>query len=179
MLLMPKRDWQWQYDYVSDVLSLSLGSELEFVTPYKKKQLIPDACSNIVFDVEHAEYYIEIIDRLQNSLTITEAGLVQIALNATTAHFMLKPQMPKSWFFEASSTCVYSEQGKVFELKLEHNSDRCLVLSVERGIQATLVMILSAELVLSSGKILRQFDTVKVMHDRLRPLKFKRHTAAA
>ncbi|MCL1078493.1 cell division protein ZapC [Parashewanella spongiae] len=179
MLLMPKKDWQWQYDYVNDVLSLSLGSELEFLTSYKKKQLIPDACSKMVFDLEHANFYIEMIDRLQNVLTITEAGLVQIALNATAAHFMLKPQMPKSWFFEASNTCVYSEHGKVFELKLEHNNERVLVLAIERGLQATLVMILSPESVLSSGKVLRQFDTIKVMHDRLRPLKSKRQIAAA
>lgn len=179
MLLMPKKDWQWKYNNAHGVLSLSLGSEMEFLTPYTQKILIPDAINVSEFNMEHANFYIELVDKLQKTLNTSEAGLVQIALNATAAHFMLQPQMPKSWLFNKSLQCVYSEQGKIFELKLDHSNEKVLVIAVETGLQATLVMMLSKECILSSGKVLSQFETIKVMHDRLHPLKTNKQIAAA
>lgn len=85
--------------------------------------------------------------------------------------------MPKSWFFETSAVCVYSELGKVFQLKCQGEVVQVLV--VESNIQASLVMLLSPELHLSDSKAMRQFDCIKVMNDRLHPLKANRQIAAA
>ncbi|MBW8183983.1 MULTISPECIES: cell division protein ZapC [Shewanella] len=177
MLLMPKKDWQWRYSDTYGVLSVSLGSEMEFLTPYKSKSLIPDALSELEFSVEHAKFYIDFIELLSKSLTISDAMKVQLALNGTAAHFLLKPQMPKSWFFDTSSMCVYSELGKVFQLKCRGAIAQVLV--VETSIQASLVMLLSNELPLNDNKSLMQFECIKVMHDRLHPLKVSRAIAAA
>lgn len=106
MLLMPKRDWQWRYNDTYGVLSVSLGSEMEFLTPYKEKTLIPDAMSALEFNVEHAKFYIEFIEKLVKIASLSDAARVQLALNATAAHFLMKPQMPKSWFL-MSVVCAY------------------------------------------------------------------------
>ncbi|RLV60041.1 cell division protein ZapC [Parashewanella curva] len=179
MLFMPKRDWQWKYNDEHEVLSVLLGDEVEFLTPYSKKQLIPDALMDVKFDVTHAKFYLDLIDRLQRALKTSDAGLVQIVLNATAAHFMLQSQMPKSWFFKPSSTCVFSENGKVFTLRTEMNNETLLVLAVDAGLQSTCVMVLSAECAVSDKKTLKQFDVIKVMNDRLSPLQAQKHTAAA
>ena len=179
MLLMPKKDWQWKYNDAHGVLSLSLGPEIEFLTTYTAKQLIPDALTEeMEFNVENARFYIELIDKLQKVLHCSDAALVQIVLNATAAHFMLKPQMPKSWFFEQSQACVYSEQGKVFQLVSSDTRDKALVLAVESTLQATLVMVLSPQMQLNDSKTLHQFETIKVMQDRLHSLKQKSQVAA-
>ncbi|MCG9738978.1 cell division protein ZapC [Shewanella insulae] len=177
MLLMPQRDWQWIYNDSYGVLSVSLGSDMEFLTPYTTKALIPDALTTTEFNVEHAKFYIEFIERIGKSLNSADAVRVQLALNATAAHFLLKPQMPKSWFFETSAVCVYSELGKVFQLKCQEQAVKVLV--VESNIQASLVMLLSPELHLNDSKAMRQFDCIKVMNDRLHPLKASRQIAAA
>ncbi|MEC4724319.1 cell division protein ZapC [Shewanella sp. D64] len=177
MLLMPKRDWQWRYDDSYGVLSVSLGSEMEFLTPYKSKLLIPDALSELNFSVEHAKFYIDFVDLLTKSLNISDAVKVQLALNGTAAYFLLKPQMPKSWFFDTSTMCVYSELGKVFQLRCQGVTAQVLV--VETNIQASLVMILSKQLTLNATKTLMQFECIKVMNDRLHPLKTNRAIAAA
>ncbi len=178
MLLMPKRDWQWKYNSAHGVLSLSLGPELEFLSTYKNKQLIPDALTEMEFNVEHAKFYIDLVDKLQKMLKVSDGSIVQIALNATAAHFMLKPQMPKSWFFNSSKVCVFSEQGKIFELIASDTNQKALVLAIDSSLQATLVMLLSDELQLTATKSLMQFDTIKVMHDRLHSLKLKSQAAA-
>lgn len=98
MLLMPQKDWQWKYNDSYGVLGVSLGSEIEFLTSYKAKLLIPDALSSMEFNIAHAKFYMSLLDRLPKTLSLSDAAIVQIALNATAAHFMLTPQMPKSWF---------------------------------------------------------------------------------
>ncbi|MEI6858193.1 MAG: cell division protein ZapC [Shewanella sp.] len=177
MLLMPKRDWQWKYNDTYRVLSVSLGSEMEFLTPYKIKNLIPDALTELEFNVEHAKFYIEFLDFISKSLNISEALKVQLALNATAAHFLLKPQMPRSWFFTASSMCVFSGLGKVFQLSCQGRNAQVLV--IETSIQASLVMLLDKELKLNDSKSLCQFECIKVMHDRLHPILVNRHIVAA
>ena len=177
MLLMPQKDWQWKYNDSYGLLGVSLGSEIEFLTAYKAKLLIPDALSGMEFSIEHAKFYMSLIDKLPKALSLTDAAIVQIALNATAAHFMLTPQMPKSWFFDNSDVCVYSDVGKVFELKCQ--KQRVLALVIENTLQSALVMLLSPECVLSGAKTMVQFETIKVMHNRLHPLRAQRHVVAA
>lgn len=177
MLLMPTRGWQWKCNDTYGVLSVSLGSEMDFLTPYKMKTLIPDALMALEFDMSHAKFYIEFLDLLSKSLRITGALQVQLALNATAAHFLLKPQMPKSWFFSTSSMCVFSELGKIFHLSCQGEKARVLV--VDTSVQASLVMLLDQELPLSDSKSLGQFECIKVMHDRLHPIIVNRQIVAA
>ena len=64
MLLMPNKDWHWEFNTRYQQLSISLGSEMEFLTPYKTKLLIPDALGMTEFSVEHAKYYIRLLEIL-------------------------------------------------------------------------------------------------------------------
>ncbi|MCF1427226.1 MAG: cell division protein ZapC [Shewanella sp.] len=178
MLLMPQQDWQWSYNDTYNLLSVSLGAEMEFLTPYHKKLLIPDALVPTEFSLEQAKFYIAMVERLQNNLSLSNAALVQIALNATAAHFMLRPQMPKSWYFEVSDVCVYCEVGKLFEL-LSLKKQRVQVLVVENALQAAQVMLLSNRCELTDDKTMSRFDTIKVMHNRLLPIKFRLQAISA
>ncbi|GLS84622.1 cell division protein ZapC [Paraferrimonas haliotis] len=170
MLLMPNTDWQWIYNEQRNCLTISLGEEYEFLTPYCSRVLIPDALTNVEFDCEHAQYYIAFIESLQSAANISSAQKVQMALNATAAYFLLKPQMPKSWFFKESSELVYPKVGKVCSLQLE-NEQKVAVVVIEAGIQASVVLMVHDEVQLSSKKSLSQFDAIKVMNNRLQPLK--------
>lgn len=177
MLLMPNKGWHWEFNTRYQQLSVSLGSEMEFLTPYKSKQLIPDALGMMEFSVEHAKFYVRLLEILPKVLHISDAGIVQTALNATAAHFLLQSQMPKSWFFQASDECVYCDIGKIFQLNC--NGVNVLVLVVDDSLQAATVMLLSNFCALSDVKSLNQFDTIKVIHNRLHPLRKIRQVVAA
>jgi cell division protein ZapC len=177
MLLMPTKDWHWEFNEEYGQLALSLDSEMSFLTAFKTKMLIPDALMGMQFSVEHAKFYIRMLERLPKVLMLSDAVIVQTALNATAAHFLLTPQMPKSWFFDVSDECVYFDVGKVFQLK--NNKQSILVLVIEVGLQSVLVMNLSAACQLSDNKSLGQFDTIKVMHDRLHPVTQAKQIVAA
>lgn len=177
MLLMPNKDWHWEYNETCKQLSISLGSEMEFLTPYKSKILIPDALTATEFNIEHAKFYIKMLETLPKVLHVSDAGIVQTALNATAAHFLLQSQMPKSWFFDESDECVFCDVGKLFQLKCGYS--KVLALVIDNGLQAATVMILSQQCQLSDSKSLSQFDTIKVMHNRLHPLRKARQVVAA
>lgn len=177
MLLMPNKDWHWEYNENYQQLSISLGSEMEFLTPYKTKLLIPDALSNLEFSAKHARFYISMVQLLPKILRLSDAMVVQTALNATASHFLLKPQMPKSWFFEASDECVFCEVGKIFNLNC--NGQNVLALVVDNSLQSATVMIMSDVCELTEAKSLMQFDTIKVMHNRLHPIRRSRHLVIA
>jgi cell division protein ZapC len=177
MLLMPTKDWHWGFNEEHGKLTLSLDPEMTFLTSFNAKMLIPDAFRVQKFSVEHAKFYIRMLERLPKVLNLSDGALVQTALNATAAHFLLTPQMPKSWFFDASDECVFCDEGKLFRLK--SNNNYTLALVIEVGLQSVLVMNLSKECVLSDTKSLLQFDTIKVMHNRLHPLGRVKQTVAA
>lgn len=177
MLLMPKSDWHWKFNHSYSVLGIHLGENIEFLTPYEDKLLIPDAMYDTVFRVEHASFYTNILALLKKHLDQADALMVQIALNATALHFMLSPQMPKSWFFYPSSVCVICEIGRLFELHTV--SKRIIVLVVEQSSQAAQVMMLSDTLNLANGKVLKRFDTIKVMRNRLQPMRIDTNTIFA
>jgi cell division protein ZapC len=177
MLLMPTKDWHWEFNEEHGKLALSLDPEMTFLSSFNAKMLIPDAFRVQKFRVEHAKFYIRMLERLPKVLNLSDAALVQTALNATAAHFLLTPQMPKSWFFDTSDECIFCEEGKLFRLK--NNNSYTLALVIEVGLQAVLVMNLSPECLLSDNKSLLQFDTIKVMHNRLHPLKRVKQVAAA
>ncbi|WP_445781211.1 cell division protein ZapC domain-containing protein, partial [Shewanella sp.] len=137
----------------------------------------PDALCAAEFCLEHAKFYIKMLETLPKILHLSDAAIVQTALNATAAHFMLQSQMPKSWFFDVSDECVYCEIGKLFQLKC--GNSKVLALVIDNGLQAATVMILSQHCQLSDNKSLMQFDTIKVMHNRLHPLRKLRQVVAA
>ena len=66
---------------------------------------------------------------------------------------------------------------KLFQLNC--GSAKVLVLVVENGLQAATVMILSQQCQLTESKLLTQFDTIKIMHNRLHPLRKAKQVVAA
>ncbi|MGL4473719.1 MAG: cell division protein ZapC domain-containing protein, partial [Shewanella sp.] len=156
MLFLPQQDWLWGYNDQYQVLSAHLGAEMEFLTPYTIKQLIPDAKYLQPFTMAQARYYIELIDSMKRQLSLTDALIVQIGLNGTAAKYLLTPQMPKSWFFNASQQCVFSDVGKVVELVTTTNI-RAKVLIVDTSLQAASVMLLDESRELSEQKVLHRF----------------------
>jgi cell division protein ZapC len=85
--------------------------------------------------------------------------------------------MPKSWFFDVSDECVYCDVGKLFQLNCGYS--KVLALVIANGLQAATVMILSQYCQLSENKSLAQFDIIKVMHNRLHPLRKAKQVVAA
>ncbi|WP_067654689.1 cell division protein ZapC domain-containing protein [Ferrimonas marina] len=165
---MPEQSWNWFYHQEEQKLAIALGQELVFVTPYGPKQLTPDSLDGQGFTASHADYYQSVLQELSRYLSVSEAALVQIALNLTAAHFFALPMMPKSWHFKSSDRIAYGRSGTVVELCTDTQRQSFVV--VEAGDQSSLLMLLGPDCSLSNKRSMDQFDLIKVMNDRLIPI---------
>ncbi|WKE67364.1 cell division protein ZapC [Gallaecimonas kandeliae] len=168
MILEPAHNWAWQYDPAQDRLSIALGGDWLFVTPYGSKWLIPDARSGGAFDVDDARYYEAVLEVLAGAQAWSDAQMVQIALNACAIRRFAKPSMPKSWFFaENPQAQQLGACPALLSLQSAFGRGQCLAL--ESFESSTLCMLLDASLALSDSQCLEPFQVVKVMNNRLWP----------
>lgn len=165
-MLTPTKDWYWQYDEQQKRLTLDLGEDMLFVTPYAAKQLSGDVMVSQGFSLENMEFYTCLQQQLDASgLKLSPAVKTQIAINATAIKSFYRPLMPKSWYFQRQTHCGDFHQLAV----LSSDLGSALVLVVEREGQSALCMMLSQELALCEDKKLNQFEVIKVMQDCLHP----------
>lgn len=119
--------------------------------------------------MEDAECFQEFYDALSAYELWDPMLLTQAALNRTILEHFGRPQMPQSWYFQSCTELPnYAlEVGALIEL----NS------GIETGIFAIITlddefaecMLLSNSMTLSEVKQMQQFDSVKVLRNRLQP----------
>jgi len=165
-MLTPTKDWYWQYDEQQKRLTLDLGEDMLFVTPYATKQLSGGVLVSQGFSLENMEFYTRLQQELEASgLKLSPAMKTQIAINATAVKSFYRPLMPKSWYFQRQENFGDFHQLSV----LNSECGSALVLVIEREGQSALCMLLSQQLTLCEDKELNQFDVIKVMQDCLCP----------
>ncbi|GAA4896137.1 cell division protein ZapC domain-containing protein [Ferrimonas pelagia] len=167
MSLMPEQTWKWFYHIELNKLAIQLGGHMAFLSGYSRKQIIPDGLYDLPFSAEHANYYQDCVQKLEQQLPVEDTVRVQLALNMTAARFFSLPMMPKSWHFKSSPHIVYATQCKLVTLQTEQGRHQFIV--IEAYEQCALLMLVDATCPLKNGKSLSQFALIKVMNDRLMP----------
>lgn len=167
-MLQAKADWYWFYHLESHSLRLNM-TEFTFVTACKSSKLLPNAKQTQSFNVADNQKYCEYYAIVEEQLAVSEATCVQIALNALAQTKFVRPEQPKSWYFlpqhKAAKRNLFDQ---VVVMQSEFASAEFLIL--EETKDCANLMLLSQELQLDDRKIMRQFECVKVLHDRIAPL---------
>ncbi|AWB67570.1 hypothetical protein C2869_14470 [Saccharobesus litoralis] len=163
-MLQPNAEWFWFIDQNQGKLSLDMG-EMTFTTPFKRRKLMSSADTKRTFSVDDSSLYTHFYHAVEDSLGLPEPLCVQAALNGVAALMFLKPTGAKSWLFDLEPdigpglldyiTCIRSQfQQGVF-------------LILQRDANASLVMLLSQQMRLNNDCLLKQFEVVKTLNDRL------------
>ncbi|WP_427980787.1 cell division protein ZapC domain-containing protein [Agarivorans sp.] len=170
MLIQPNKHWHWIFDNNKGVMTLELGKDMLFVSKLCKKRCVQHAQEDSPFTAEHTQLYYQFLEQLE-AFSWSDPIKVQICLNAVASAQFLKPLMPQSWFFKsiAQAQQPQLELGELVVLQSEHSQARCVV--VERSEQTYTLMTIEDGLVLDERKTLAQFEAIKVMQDRVIPLK--------
>ncbi|MDP2560366.1 cell division protein ZapC [Psychrobium sp. 1_MG-2023] len=171
MLIKPSRDWQWNFCQDKNRLTLDMGSEMLFVSAFKKNELVNDAFMTQGFSIDHTEDFYLFVEKIEQQLEIPSDFIYQIALNALTAKAFYKPLMPKSWFFSIAAGVSSAQPGKVVHLQSAHETRHYVI--VESNSSASTLLLIEREHQLDERKVLNQFDLIRVMNDRLMPIKIQ------
>ncbi|EWH12357.1 hypothetical protein DS2_01510 [Catenovulum agarivorans DS-2] len=167
-MLQAKADWYWFYDLESHTLRLNM-TEFTFVTACKASKLLPNAKQTQSFNVADNQSYCEFYAVIEEQLGLSEAACVQIALNAVAQTKFVRPEQPKSWYFVPQK---HAHKRTMFEqvvlLQSQYASAEFLIL--EENKDCANLMLLSKSLQLDERKIMKQFECIKVLQDRISSL---------
>lgn len=171
MLLKPDKDWQWKFCHEKNRLLLELSDGMVFVSAFKQSVLVNDAFTDGCFSIEQTQDHTTFVEKLCGQLPLPDDFICQIVLNAVAAKSFYKPLMPKSWFFEPAASVSSAQVGNIVKLQSAHQTRHYIV--VESSTAASTLLLIESEHVLNDVKSLSQFDLIKVMNDRLIPVKFE------
>jgi len=170
VLLKPSKDWQWNFCHDNNRLTLDLGDNMVFVSAFKQAQLVKDAFNSRCFSIEDTAIFNLLMDKLEGQLPMPAEFICQIVLNAVAAKAFYKPLMPKSWFFNTAPSVSSALPGKVVKLTSAYDTKHYIV--VESNTTASTLLLIESSQQLDEKKSLGQFGLIKVMNDRLIPVKF-------
>lgn len=166
-MLQPNEQWIWELNQAG-VLTLDLGDDMLFQTPYKKRFLSEVIQQQAMsFSVEDAAFYEGFMDALTDFAEWSQAKKVQLALNATAVMGFYKPVMPKSWFYQENPSPDMSllEMCSVVRLQTKYESANCLVINDTDNVVTTL--LLDQSLQIDDQNDVQQFEVIKVMKNRI------------
>ncbi|WP_026972578.1 MULTISPECIES: cell division protein ZapC domain-containing protein [Aliagarivorans] len=170
MLIHPNNQWHWLFDPDKSAMTLELGDELLFVSALTTQRCVPYAQGDQPFSTEHAELYYAFLEGL-DSFEWPAPVKVHVVLNAVAMVLFHKPMMPQSWFFKPIAHQYFTKLtvGEVVVCQGQEGNGRFVLL--ESNEKSYTLMYIDKQLSLDGIKHLQQFDTIKVMHDRVLPLR--------
>ena len=157
--------WQWCPDEVSSRLAVSGAEGLVTVTPYRLKDLFPDAGQPQQWLLADTELFLDLAESLEVSLEMAESRAQELALWATAAHRFYPHQQPRSWAFLPSPARLTLSSGNIVELQHTAGSVTFLVVRAEET--ASLLMLLDDNLQIEGMRPLICGAVLRVMNDRV------------
>ena len=175
MLIKPGKDWQWNFCHTKNRLTLDLGAEMVFVSSFSKKEVVADALITSAFSIEQSQDFYNFVERIEQQLSLPEEIIYQIVLNAVAAKTFYKPLMPNSWFFNPATSVSSALAGNIVQLMSAFGSRHYLI--VESNTKASTLLLIERSHQLDDRKELVQFGLIKVMNDRLMPVRVNKAQA--
>lgn len=159
--------WFWQYNESIERLTVVLSDELVHHVPYKASKLVAMVEGDFPFDCDDAQQFQHAFDYLESFDQIPPVTVMATALNAAAWLRFGRPQMPQSWHFQQSESNQLPTDKQLCELN--SGFTKGLFYIVDSDDEFAVCMLLDREMAVSDIKTLKQFDTVKVLLNRLQP----------
>lgn len=159
--------WRWVYNPEQEQLSIELGDGLSHTCPYKASRLAPLYAMNASFTLEDAQAFQSIYDGLHALERWSPTVIMQAALNQAIWQRFGRPQMPQSWHFQQCDEESVSPIEPGVPICLNSGFANAEFVVVQADEEFAECMLLEASMALSEIKQIRQFDIIKVLHNRL------------
>lgn len=162
--------WRWVYHPETSELVIQLDDGLEHRSPYKASRLAKLHSMNAAFSLADAEVFQMVSEALEDAGFAFEQAL-QTGLNAAILQRFGRPQMPQSWFFQQQDQTTSHQPPAVGEIMLLNSGfAEAPFIVLECESEFAVAMLITEQMQLSEIKHLKNFDTIKVLHNRLQPL---------
>ena len=162
---MSVANWQWFYDSERQLLKLAVD-ELVVDIDYPRAVLqthLPDYSS---FDINDADAFHRLHDYLESYSSLNMSEQFQACIHAVAALRFMKPALPQSWHF-CFNQMLSEWPSEHLACTLDSGLDSCEFLIIEQGGRTSLCLLLAPSMRLSPTKVMRQYEVIRVLNDRL------------
>ncbi|RUO41077.1 cell division protein [Pseudidiomarina aestuarii] len=159
--------WRWVYNPEQQQLSIELGDGLSHPCPYKTSRLAPLYAMNAAFTLEDAQAFQTIYDALHALDRWSPMLIMQAALNNAILQRFGRPQMPQSWHFQQAEDTVFDQFEAGVPVCLNSGFANAEFVLLAADDEFAECMLLDESMALSEIKEIRQFDVIKVLHNRM------------
>ena len=172
MDFMPQANWQWVYNEEQTELMVQMGDQFIEIA-FKSNMLVPFSESVIPFTIEDVANYSLLFEKLRSEYDSPQLTC-QTVLHILAFELFHKPVMSKSWLFQSAEMPVKEpEKGHTVSLQSKDLNETESYLVLENSEQFIICMLLGEQHKLTTRKILKQFQIVKVTADKLSVLSNK------
>lgn len=162
---MSEANWQWLYDEKRQCLQLAMD-DLVLDIGYPRRLLQLNLPARSAFDVDDASTFNCIRDYLEQHASLNVSEQFQACIHATAALRFMKPSLPQSWHFRFTEL-LEGWPDNHLACTLDSGLDSCEFLILEQDERTSLCLLLDTSMRLSPTKVVRQFECVRVLNDRL------------
>ncbi len=163
-MLQPSAEWTWYINQEQACLSLDMG-ELSFCAAMKMRQLDNVKMKHRAFNLDDSSLYFKYYQAAADELYLADHAALEIALNALAIARFCKMDAAKSWLVNKSWGKLPPKYANFAYVKSK--TERGLFLIVQADTRMSIIMLLNSQMTLNSGKILYQFESLRVANDRL------------
>ncbi|MGB5446096.1 MAG: cell division protein ZapC domain-containing protein [Psychromonas sp.] len=162
----PQAHWQWLYDRKRATLTLNMGSRVVAIN-YKKSMLTLSFDQPVFFTVEDVASYIEMFE--DPAFTqYSPPFRCRLILHILAVQLFHKPIMPKNWFFLTHTGKQHQgRQGDHVILISSELKEAKMYFVLENKDDFILCMLLEKSHALTPSRTFKQFQVVKVAHDKI------------
>ena len=165
MKIKPDDHWRWYFDENHDRMMLDLANGMLFRSSFPSKMLTTFARQTTPFTVDDASYY-SIFDERARRLNLPNEQHAELVLNSLIALRFLKPQMPKSWYFDVYHQLTEPLLGQLIQISCKETKKNGIFIVAEAGSSASLCLLAQPQFDLSD-RSLTFCDPIKIMNDRM------------
>ena len=159
------QNWQWRYNKADEELCAIMCNGLEQPLVYKKKHFrndIPQLCDFTLEDANIQRWLMEYQEAHDGPLP---ADYFITALHGAAVARFGKALMPQSWHFQTNNLEQWPETHYYCCLKSGFEEGSFLVVS--RDERSSLCMLLDTRFEVGANKVMKRYDVVRVLNDRL------------
>jgi len=173
-------DWYWRYQQQNDCadgkqLEILMDSGLVQVLEYQVRHLRQDMPCECAFSVDDAEFFNTVIDYQEQYSPFSPTEQLLIALHAAAIARFGKPLMPQSWHFQTGQVDPWPNEHRFCALNSGFAKGNFLI--IETDDRTALCMLVDPSFEVSTTKVMRRYDVIRVLKDRLLSSDF--HAVAA
>ncbi|RUO44126.1 hypothetical protein CWE15_02865 [Aliidiomarina taiwanensis] len=159
------QNWQWRYDTANEALCAIMDNGIEQPLVFKKKHFRNDMPALCDFTLDDANLHSTLLEYQETQEGTAPSDFFLVALHGAAIARFGKALMAQSWHFQTNTLEEWPVNHLYCRLKSGFEEKSFIIVSQDH--RSSLCMLLDDTFEIGANKVMKRFDVVRVLNDRL------------